>query len=178
MLSKKLNEKSQRINTQNNFFYLTLALVFLLISASLEKVITSGFLQYMLEVFTLITFGICLLSLRFDKNWFRFLSSLVVAWLVAVVTRAVLGIEEIEIIMLFLMFIFFFGTFRSIMRQILFTGSINSNKIIGSMALFLLLGLMWAIGYLILIHFLPVHSMVSVRDRGMRTLPMLHILVL
>ncbi|PSW29267.1 transporter [Photobacterium phosphoreum] len=155
MLSKKLNEKSQRINTQNNFFYLTLALVFLLISASLEKVITSGFLQYMLEVFTLITFGICLLSLRFDKNWFRFLSSLVVAWLVAVVTRAVLGIEEIEIIMLFLMFIFFFGTFRSIMRQILFTGSINSNKIIGSMALFLLLGLMWAIGYLILIHFFP-----------------------
>ncbi|SKA34344.1 potassium channel family protein [Photobacterium toruni] len=151
MFSKKV----RRINNQNNFFYLTLALVFLLISASLNKVITSGILQYILEAFTLITFGICLLSLRFDKNWFRFLSSLVVAWLIAVITRTIFGIEEIEIIMLSLMFIFFYGTFRSIMRQILFTGSINSNKIIGSMALFLLIGLMWAIGYLILIHFLP-----------------------
>ncbi|SMY33350.1 potassium channel family protein [Photobacterium andalusiense] len=150
-----LNKQSQHINNQNNFFYLTLALVFLLISASLDKVITSGLLQYILEAFTLITFGICLLSLRFDKSWFRFLLSLVVAWLVAVVTRVVLGVEEIEVIMLLLMFIFFYGTFRSIMRQILFTGSINTNKIIGSMALFLLLGLMWAIGYLILIHFLP-----------------------
>ncbi|SMY15660.1 potassium channel family protein [Photobacterium aquimaris] len=150
-----LNKKSQHINNQNNFFYLTLALVFLLISASLDKVITSGLLQYILEAFTLITFGICLLSLRFDKSWFRFLLSLVVAWLVAVIIRAVLGVEEIEVIMLLLMFIFFYGTFRSIMRQILFTGSINTNKIIGSMTLFLLLGLMWAIGYLILIHFLP-----------------------
>ena len=150
-----LNKQSQHINNQNNFFYLTLALVFLLISASLDKEITSGLLQYILEAFTLMTFGICLLSLRFDKSWFRFLLSLVVAWLVAVITRAVLGAEEIEVIMLSLMFIFFYGTFRSIMRQILFTGSINTNKIIGSMALFLLLGLMWAIGYLILIHFLP-----------------------
>ncbi|KAE8178340.1 potassium channel family protein [Photobacterium carnosum] len=150
-----LSKKAQRINNQNNFFYLTLALVFLLISASLDKVITSGFLQYILEVFTFITFGICLLSLRFDKNWFRFLLLLVVAWLIAVITRTVLGIEEIEIIMLLLMFTFFYGTFCSIMRQILFTGSITANKIIGSMALFLLLGLMWAIGYLILIHFLP-----------------------
>lgn len=150
-----LNKQSQHINNQNNFFYLTLALVFLLISASLDKVITSGLLQYILEAFTLITFGICLLSLRFDKSWFRFLLSLVVAWLVAVIIRAVLGVEEIEVIMLLLMFIFFYGTFRSIMRQILFTGSINTNKIIGSMTLFLLLGLMWAIGYLILIHFLP-----------------------
>ncbi|OBU14296.1 transporter [Photobacterium aquimaris] len=150
-----LNKQSQHINNENNFFYLTLALVFLLISASLDKEITSGLLQYILEAFTLMTFGICLLSLRFDKSWFRFLLSLVVAWLVAVITRAVLGVEEIEVIMLSLMFIFFYGTFRSIMRQILFTGSINTNKIIGSMALFLLLGLMWAIGYLILIHFLP-----------------------
>ena len=126
-----LSKKAQRINNQNNFFYLTLALVFLLISASLDKVITSGFLQYILEVFTFITFGICLLSLRFDKNWFRFLSLLVVAWLIAVITRTVLGIEEIEIIMLLLMFIFFYGTFRSIMRQILFTGSITTNNFIG-----------------------------------------------
>lgn len=57
--------------------------------------------------------------------------------------------------MLALTFAFFFGTFKSIARQILFTGHVNSNKVIGSVALFLLLGLMWAIAYLILLEFSP-----------------------
>ncbi|KJG16362.1 potassium channel family protein [Photobacterium angustum] len=150
-----LQKKIEQINSQNNFFFLTIALISLLISASLEKVIPHGFVQYALEAFTVITFVVCLLSLRFDRSWFRFLTSLVGIWIMAMIARILLGIEEIEIIMLSLMFVFFFGTFKSIMRQILFTGSINTNKIIGSMALFLLLGLMWAIAYLILIRVFP-----------------------
>ncbi|MGF1831227.1 potassium channel family protein [Photobacterium angustum] len=150
-----IQKKIEQINSQNNFFFLTIALISLLISASLEKVIPHGFVQYALEVFTVITFLVCLLSLRFDRSWFRFLTSLVGIWIMAMIARILLGIEEIEIIMLSLMFVFFFGTFKSIMRQILFTGSINTNKIIGSMALFLLLGLMWAIAYLILIRVFP-----------------------
>nr|WP_255721419.1 MULTISPECIES: potassium channel family protein [unclassified Photobacterium] len=134
---------------------MTIALISLLISASLEKAIPHGFVQYALEVFTVVTFVVCLLSLRFDRSWFRFLTSLVGIWIMAMIARILLGIEEIEIIMLSLMFVFFFGTFKSIMRQILFTGSINTNKIIGSMALFLLLGLMWAIAYLMLIRVFP-----------------------
>lgn len=150
-----LQKKIEQINSQNNFFFLTIALISLLISASLEKVIPHGFVQYALEAFTVITFVVCLLSLRFDRTWFRFLTSLVGFWIIAMIARILLGIEEIEIIMLSLMFVFFFGTFKSIMRQILFTGSINTNKIIGSMALFLLLGLMWAIAYLILVRVFP-----------------------
>ncbi|MCG3866033.1 MULTISPECIES: potassium channel family protein [unclassified Photobacterium] len=150
-----LQKKIEQINSQNNFFFLTIALISLLISASLEKAIPHGFVQYALEVFTVVTFVVCLLSLRFDRSWFRFLTSLVGIWIMAMIARILLGIEEIEIIMLSLMFVFFFGTFKSIMRQILFTGSINTNKIIGSMALFLLLGLMWAIAYLMLIRVFP-----------------------
>ncbi|GAD29443.1 potassium channel family protein [Photobacterium leiognathi] len=150
-----LQKKIEKINSQNNFFFLTIALVSLLISASLEKVLPPGMIQYALELFTVITFVVCLLSLRFDKSWFRFLASLGGIWVVAMIARILLGMEEIEIIMLTLMLVFFFGTFKSIMRQILFTGSINTNKIIGSMALFLLLGLMWAIAYLMLLHVFP-----------------------
>ncbi|GAL07113.1 potassium channel protein [Photobacterium aphoticum] len=57
--------------------------------------------------------------------------------------------------MVVLMFVFFFGTFKSIMRQILFTGSIDNNKVVGSLALFLLLGLMWALMYLLILEFSP-----------------------
>lgn len=146
---------NKKINAQNNFFFLTVALISLLISASLQKAHPDGMIQYGLEIFTLITFMVCLLSLRFDRSWFRFLTGLAGAWVVVMLSRIVLGIDEMEIIMLSLMLIFFLGTFKSIMRQILFTGTINTNKVIGSMALFLLLGVMWAIAYLMLVHLSP-----------------------
>ena len=93
-----LQKKIEKINSQNNFFFLTIALISLLISASLEKVIPHGFVQYTLEAFTVITFVVCLLSLRFDRLWFRFLSSLAGIWIMAMIARILLGIEEIEMI--------------------------------------------------------------------------------
>lgn len=57
--------------------------------------------------------------------------------------------------MLALTFVFFYGTFQSLVRQILFTGQIDTNKLIGSLALFLLLGLMWAVAYLFLLELDP-----------------------
>lgn len=72
-----------------------------------------------------------------------------------IVIKTVFNIREMNVVMLALTFAFFFGTFKSIARQILFTGHVNSNKVIGSVALFLLLGLMWAIAYLILLEFSP-----------------------
>ncbi len=95
-----LQKKIEKINSQNNFFFLTIALVSLLISASLEKVLPPGMIQYALELFTVITFVVCLLGLRFDKSWFRFLASLGGIWVVAMVARILMGMEEVEIIML------------------------------------------------------------------------------
>jgi len=58
----------KKITESNNFFYLTLALIGLLISASLVQVTTSDILEYVLEAFTILTFVVCLVSLRFDQN--------------------------------------------------------------------------------------------------------------
>ncbi|MCV5899705.1 ion channel, partial [Escherichia coli] len=92
---------------------------------------------------------------RFDKTWSRFLYTLFGVWVLVIVIKTVFNIREMNVVMLALTFAFFFGTFKSIARQILFTGHVNSNKVIGSVALFLLLGLMWAIAYLILLEFSP-----------------------
>jgi len=146
----------QKINQQNNFFYLTIALILLLMSSSLVQAISGGLLEYILQGVTALTFIICLMSLRFDKGWYRFLISLACCWLAAILIRNLVGIKQLDVVMLVLMFAFFFGTFKSITRQILFTGnSVDSNKIIGSVALFLLLGLMWAISYLLIMEFSP-----------------------
>ncbi|CAE6948214.1 potassium channel family protein [Vibrio alginolyticus] len=147
--------KLKNINEENNFFYLTLALIVLLIGGALAKAIDEVAIELILQLFTIITFIVCFASLRFDKTWSRFLYTLAGVWVFAIVIKAIFHIQEMNVVTLALTFAFFFGTFKSIARQILFTGHINSNKVIGSVALFLLLGLMWAIAYLILLEFSP-----------------------
>jgi voltage-gated potassium channel len=151
------NVPKKKINEANNFYYMTVALVMLLVSTSLVEVLPNkfGLLEYILEGFTALTFLVCLVSLRFDKNWYRFMMTLAGCWLVATIIRNWLGIAQMDLIMLGLMFSFFFGTFKSVARQILFTGSVDSNKVVGSVSLFLLLGLMWTIIYLLVMEFSP-----------------------
>ncbi|WP_140310699.1 potassium channel family protein, partial [Vibrio parahaemolyticus] len=59
----------------------------------------------------------------------------------------------------------FYGTFQSLVRKILFSGQIDTNKLIGSVALFLLLGLMWAVAYLLLLEVDPLAF------RGLEAIP-------
>ena len=53
------------------------------------------------------------------------------------------------------MLVFFIGTFRAIVRQVLFSEGVDNNKIICSVAQFLLLGLMWTTVYLLILEFSP-----------------------
>lgn len=145
----------KKITTENNFYYLTFALILLLVSSSLEQVVDAGFLDIVFQLFTILTFIVCLISLRFDTGWYRFLLMLAIVWVGLAVVKGVFNVVSMDRVMLILMFVFFFGTFKAIVRQILFTGTVDNNKVVGSLALFLLLGLMWAIAYLLILEFSP-----------------------
>ena len=54
-----------------------------------------------------------------------------------------------------ILFIFFVGSFRTAYRQILFEGKVDGNKIIGSLSLYLLLGLGWTVIYLFIFELDP-----------------------
>ncbi|QYJ85567.1 potassium channel family protein [Shewanella mesophila] len=142
---------SGKITQSNNFIYTALALIALLISASLVNVMPEGILEYIIEGFTLLTFGVCILSLRFDKAWTRFMVSIIICWLAATLLYRLFAIEMLDYLILVLMMVFFWGTFRSIARQILFVGDVDTNKVIGSIVLFLLIGLIWSIIYILII---------------------------
>lgn len=146
---------ANKITEKNNFYYLTLALVLLLLSSSLAQVLTSGVLDFLLQGVTLFTFFVCLLSLRFDKTWRRFFWVSLICWVIVAVFKRVFDIQYMDALVLVLMLVFYLGIFTSIVRQIIFTGSIDTNKVVGSVALFLLLGLMWALLYLLVLEFAP-----------------------
>ncbi|GAL22226.1 potassium channel family protein [Vibrio maritimus] len=151
----KVGKRLENINEGNNFFYLTVALVALLISSGLAEVVGSGWIDRVLQIFIIVVFIVCFASLRFDKNWSRLLKTLATCWVIATLVKLIFDIREMDVLMLALTFSFFFGTFKSTAKQVLFHGEVNTNKVVGSVALFLLLGLMWAIVYLIIIEYSP-----------------------
>ena len=58
-------------------------------------------------------------------------------------------------LMLLLLLFFFMGSFSASYKKILLEGKVDKNKIIGSVSLYLLLGLIWTILYLLLIQLDP-----------------------
>ncbi|KLV00182.1 potassium channel family protein [Photobacterium aphoticum] len=151
----KINKVLKSINRTNNFIYLTLALVTLLISASLIQVLQGHIIAYLLQSIIVFTFIVCFMSLHCDRKGGHFLLGIVVVWLGAAAIKHALYINNMDVFMLALIFVFFFSLFKALVKQILFSGEIDTNKLVGSMALFLLLGLMWAIAYLIVLEFDP-----------------------
>nr|WP_283102827.1 potassium channel family protein [Shewanella abyssi] len=134
---------------------MTAALIVLLLSASLVRSVADGMVESVLEGIIAVTFLVCVVSLGVDKSWKRFMQALIVVWVAAILLKKLAVVPHIDLLMLVLMFAFFWGTFSSISRQILFSGTVNSNKVVGSIALFLLLGLQWALVYLLVLAFSP-----------------------
>jgi voltage-gated potassium channel len=145
----------RRINKDNNFYYMTAALIVLLLSASLVRSVVGGMVESILEGIIGVTFFVCVVSLGVDKSWKRFMQALIAVWVVAILVKKFAVVPYLDLLMLVLMFAFFWGTFSSISKQILFSGSVNTNKVVGSIALFLLLGLQWALIYLLVLAFSP-----------------------
>ena len=56
-------------------------------------------------------------------------------------------------ILLSILLIFFIYFFTIATEQVLFVGDIDTNKIVGSLTLYILLGLIWAVIYLLIIAF-------------------------
>ncbi|MFV0576963.1 MAG: potassium channel family protein [Vibrio sp.] len=147
----------KKMSQTNNFYYMTYALVGFLVFSSLTISLPKdcGLLEYAVEALTLITFGVCLSSLRFGPRWKHFLLAITAAFVCVIAIGNIFAIKQMDVAILILMFLFFFGMFRAVSKQILFAGNIDMNKVVGSISLFLLLGLMWTVAYLIILEFIP-----------------------
>ncbi|MBA1421450.1 MAG: two pore domain potassium channel family protein [Epsilonproteobacteria bacterium] len=74
---------------------------------------------------------------------------------ITVVPGRVFHFSSIAYINLALLLFFFVGSFWTAYKQILFEGEVDSNKMIGSLSLYLLLGLVWTVLYLLLLQLDP-----------------------
>lgn len=140
------------ISHENNFTYLFLALVTLFFSMSVFTYIESSWLSDVIELLILSVFLVSVRSLRSDESWKNAVYTMIV-FLVAIFISNQLFSDTIfvQVSNLLILLIFFLGSLRLSYRQILLSDEITTNMVIGSLVLYFLLALVWAIIYLLLL---------------------------
>ena len=141
----------KKITENNNFFYLFFALILLLFSAAVVAEVQGSLMEDIFSFMTLLMLLASIKSLKTDVTvkWSIYL--VIAVFIVLTVLERTFPHHFYVYFILSTLLLFFIGAFGTAFRQVLFVGDIDGNKIIGSLTLYLLLGLIWATIYLIIL---------------------------
>ncbi len=137
-----------RISAKNNFAYLTAALVMLLFTSALVEQFTSGQGLRLIEAATVLTLAVGVWSIRGNRTWFRTGIGFGIGVFAITLLSTFMDLAGLGLLHLGLMLGFFSLTTWLAARQVLESTQVDGNKIIGAVCLYLLLGMIWAVLYL------------------------------
>jgi voltage-gated potassium channel len=143
----------QAVTESNNFTYLIISLVGLLLSSALIDTVPGFATHLFLQGIVFLTFAVGYRSLNFGLRWRRFVTVLLLLLIVSNLAHEFTNWGYSGILGLLVMVIYFMGAAYRSAQQVLFSGRIDQNIIVGSIAIFLLLGLIWATLYLVVLEF-------------------------
>jgi len=143
------------VSEKNNFLYLVVSLVILLLAGALVDQFPGALGQHVLQGFTVITLASAIIGFRSSKLRIRTGIGFTLSVLAIVVLGVLLDVAGLAYLHLFVLLLFYIWATWLAARQVLFTGSIDGNKIVGAICIYLLLGLIWGLLYLFLAQFIP-----------------------
>jgi voltage-gated potassium channel len=144
-----------RIHSHNNFYFFTASLVILLLVSAFVSSTPLGEGHLLLQSLIFATEVVAYFSLNLSKQWRVFVGVMLVLLLVSTLLREFTTWTIEPLIGLGLSLIFYCGMAYAAARQALFSGDIELNTIVGAIAVYLLLGLIWTLLYLIALEFWP-----------------------
>ena len=145
----------KQLTHNNNFVYLCGALIALLFSSALVQQFSGTFGEELFTLFSIAMIVVSIKSVRTDITWKKLLYFLAALLLMLSVLAKLVELSFMPYLNLLLLLVFFIGSFWRAYKQILFEGKVDGNKLIGSLSLYILLGLIWTIFYLLLIQMDP-----------------------
>jgi len=143
------------VSEKNNFLYLVISLVFLLLVGALVQQFPSKLGQHIFQAVTVMTLASGIVGFRSSRRWFHTGIGFTVSVLVVVILGVLLDVSGMSYIHLMLLIAFYLWATWLAARQVLFTGAIDSNKIVGAICIYLLIGLVWALLYLLIAQAMP-----------------------
>ena len=144
-----------RFNQENNFLYLTASLLVLLFVSPLVGNMPQNFAYWIFKAIPAATILVSYLSLNFGPLWRRFNGALLALFLLSGLLGELFDENIFALADLMIMLVFFLAVAYSASERVLLHGEVDGNKIIGAVAIYLLLGLIWALLYLLALEFSP-----------------------
>ncbi len=132
---------------QDNFIYLTFSLILLLLGTSLAQQFFDHSVQRLVQSATIVTLLVAVWGVDSKDFVLRKTFIFPIAILVFSFFGAWLDNAGFDQLYLLLLLSFFISTALRTAKQVLFTGDIDGNKILGAICLYLLMGLIWAVLY-------------------------------
>jgi hypothetical protein len=133
------------MSQDDNFFYLTFSLILLLLGTALAQQFFSYSVQHLMQSATVITLIVAVWGVDSERLILRKALIFPLAIIAVALMSYWLDTTGFDYIHLFLLLFFFIFTAQQTAKQVLFTGEIDGNKILGAICLYLLMGLIWAI---------------------------------
>ncbi len=143
------------VNENNNFIYFTVSLVILLLVSALVDTMPDGEGGLLLKMIILATELVALFSLSLGTHWRGFMALMVVLVIISASVDELTEWRWSPVLGLVSALIFFLGLAFAVGRRVLFSGRVDVNTIVGALAVYLLLGLIWATLYLLSLEFFP-----------------------
>ena len=145
----------KQLTTHNNFVYLFFSLILLLFSAAVIVEFQGGWGEDIFSIVILIMLLMSIKSLNAERTWKWTIYIIIASFVLLSIFGKMFSHEYSVYLILFTLLIFFIQAFIIAAKQVLLVGDIDGNKIIGSLTLYLLLGLIWAMIYLLILSFDP-----------------------
>jgi len=143
------------VSDKNNFLYLVISLIILLLVGALVEQFPSKLGQHVFQAVTVITLASGIAGFRSSRRWFHTGIGFIVSVFIVVLLGVLLDVSGMSYIHLILLIIFYLWATWLAARQVLFTGPIDGNKIVGAICIYLLMGLVWTLLYLVIAQAMP-----------------------
>lgn len=138
------------MDQQDNFIYLTFALILLLLGTAIAQQFFGDSVQRLMQSTTVITLLVAVWGVK--STHFLLRKTFIFPFAILTVSMVSNWLDDAgfdQFYLLLLLSFFIFTAFKTA-KQVLFTGEIDGNKILGAICLYLLLGLIWAVTYTLL----------------------------
>lgn len=143
------------VSEKNNFMYLTVGIILLLFVGALVDQFPGVLGHHLVQAFSVINILVGIYGFKSGKAWFHSGVGILVSILVVVFLGVLFEYFKLYYLHLLFLFCFYLWAIWLAAKQVLFTGPVDINKIVGAICIYLLMGLIWAMMYLFIAQSIP-----------------------
>ena len=145
----------ERMSEKNNFLYLIISLVALLLVGALVDQFPTKIGQHIFQGATVITLAFSVYGFRATRFRFHTGIGFTVSIFLVVFLSLLMDVSGLSYLHLGMLLLFYCWVMWLAAKQVLFSGPIDANKIVGAVCIYLLLGMIWTLLYLFVAQAMP-----------------------